>query len=146
MASARAPPIRVSCAFESRAAGAMSPSDSATETLTYANAPAPTSRPIAGQRHPSSSGQPINTSTAGKSASSSVSSIRSTAQMPRVIRRTMEPAKLFACQSVEKRCTRQKASPAMRVISRTVSRTMPRKARYRASASTAPRPAIAAIA
>jgi len=35
--------------------------------------------------------------------------------MPRVIRRTIEPAKLFACQSVEKRCTRQKASLAMRV-------------------------------
>ena len=28
------------------------------------------------------------------------------AHMPRVILRTVEPAKLFACQSVEKRCTR----------------------------------------
>ena len=30
--------------------------------------------------------------------------------MPRVILRTVEPAKLLACQSVEKRCTRAKAS------------------------------------
>ena len=30
--------------------------------------------------------------------------------MPRVILRTVEPAKLLACQSVEKRCTRMKAS------------------------------------
>ena len=32
--------------------------------------------------------------------------------MPRVILRTVEPAKLLACQSVEKRCTRMKASRA----------------------------------
>ena len=30
--------------------------------------------------------------------------------MPRVTLRTVEPAKLLACQSVEKRCTRAKAS------------------------------------
>ena len=30
--------------------------------------------------------------------------------MPRVTLRTVEPAKLLACQSVEKRCTRMKAS------------------------------------
>ena len=30
--------------------------------------------------------------------------------MPRVILRTVEPAKLLACQSVEKRCTRMNAS------------------------------------
>jgi len=30
--------------------------------------------------------------------------------MPRVILRTVEPAKLLACQSVENRCTRMKAS------------------------------------
>jgi len=32
--------------------------------------------------------------------------------MPRVILRTVEPAKLLACQSVEKRCTLRKASCA----------------------------------
>ena len=32
--------------------------------------------------------------------------------MPRVILRTVEPAKELACQSVEKRCTRMKASRA----------------------------------
>jgi hypothetical protein len=30
----------------------------------------------------------------------------SSAHMPRVTLRTVEPAKLLACQSVEKRCTR----------------------------------------
>ena len=39
-----------------------------------------------------------------------VSFSRSIAHMPRVTLRTVEPAKLLACQSVEKRCTRMKAS------------------------------------
>ena len=36
--------------------------------------------------------------------------------MPRVTLRTVEPAKLLACQSVEKRCTRWNASAAMSAI------------------------------
>jgi hypothetical protein len=35
----------------------------------------------------------------------------SKAHMPRLSLRTVAPAKLLACQSVEKRCTRQKVSP-----------------------------------
>ena len=46
----------------------------------------------------------------GNSATSIVSFNRSSAHMPRVTLRTVEPAKLLACQSVEKRCTRWKAS------------------------------------
>ena len=44
--------------------------------------------------------------------------------MPRVILRTVEPAKLFACQSVEKRCTRWNASRAMSLITRSVNGTI----------------------
>ena len=53
---------------------------------------------------------PNSTTSEGSSASSSVSSSRSNAHMPRVTLRTVEPAKLLACQSVEKRCTRWNAS------------------------------------
>jgi len=38
--------------------------------------------------------------------------IRAAGHMPRLILRTVEPAKALACQSVEKRCTRMKASRA----------------------------------
>ena len=65
-----------------------------------------TIRPIDSQCQPSSSALPTSTIDAGSRARSSVSSIRSTAHMPRVTRRTIEPAKLLACQSVENRCTR----------------------------------------
>ena len=65
-----------------------------------------TIKPIDSQCAPSTNALPTNTSDAGSKASSKVSSIRSTAHMPRVTRRTIEPAKLLACQSVEKRCTR----------------------------------------
>jgi hypothetical protein len=76
------------------------------ESATYSTAPAPAIAPIAGQCQPSNTEEPISAISAGSRASSSVSSIMSTAHMPRVTRRTIEPAKLFACQSVEKRCTR----------------------------------------
>ena len=52
----------------------------------------------------------------GNSAISIVSLSRSSAHMPRVTLRTVEPAKLLACQSVEKRCTRWNASAAMSAI------------------------------
>ncbi len=44
--------------------------------------------------------------------------------MPRVILRTVEPAKLLACQSVEKRCTRMKASRATSDMIRSVNGTI----------------------
>ena len=46
--------------------------------------------------------------------------------MPRVILRTVEPAKLLACQSVEKRCTRMKASRATSDMIRSVNGTIAR--------------------
>jgi hypothetical protein len=54
--------------------------------------------------------EPINTSRDGANAIRMVSLSRSSAHMPRVTLRTVEPAKELACQSVEKRCTRVKAS------------------------------------
>ena len=53
-----------------------------------------------------------------------VSLSRSSAHMPRVILRTVEPAKLLACQSVEKRCTRMKASRATSDMIRSVNGTI----------------------
>jgi hypothetical protein len=44
--------------------------------------------------------------------------------MPRLTLRTVAPAKLLACQSVENRCTRQKVSCATSRIMRRVKRTM----------------------
>ena len=50
-----------------------------------------------------------STTSEGSKASSTTSSSPSNAHMPRVTLRTSEPAKLLACQSVEKRCTRWNA-------------------------------------
>ncbi len=47
-----------------------------------------------------------STTIEGNSASSSTSFSESSAHMPRVTLRTVEPAKLLECQSVERRCTR----------------------------------------
>ena len=66
--------------------------------------------PSEGQCNPSRIIEPSNTVSDGASAIRMVSLSRSSAHMPRVILRTVEPAKLLACQSVEKRCTRMKAS------------------------------------
>ncbi|MNJ55962.1 hypothetical protein D3C77_514860 [compost metagenome] len=72
----------------------------------YSTEPRPTTRPIKGQCAPSRAVAPTSMTTDGNSAISNVSFRMSTAHMPRVILRTVEPAKLLACQSVEKRCTR----------------------------------------
>ncbi|NYH13258.1 hypothetical protein GGD41_000486 [Paraburkholderia bryophila] len=72
----------------------------------YSTEPMPTTAPIIGQRQPSRKVAPISITRDGNSAINSVSLSRSSAHMPRVILRTVEPAKLLACQSVEKRCTR----------------------------------------
>ena len=69
---------------------------------------------------------PNNTSSAGMNASTTVSFSKSIAHMPRVTRRTMDPAKLLACQSVAKRCKRQNASCAAARIIRVVTRMIPR--------------------
>ena len=53
-----------------------------------------------------------------------VSLSKSSAHMPRVILRTVEPAKLLACQSVENRCTRIKASRATSDMVRSVNGTI----------------------
>ncbi len=75
-----------------------------------------------------------------------MSSIMSTAHMPRVTRRTIEPAKLLACQSVAKRCTRKKVSPAKRAISRMVRRLMPISDKWRPATRKAPSRSIIARA
>ena len=67
---------------------------------------------------------PVSTTTDGTSARRIVSFKRSIAHIPRVILRTVEPAKVFACQSVENRCTRRKVSPATSLMIRSVKRIM----------------------
>ncbi|MNU09428.1 hypothetical protein D3C72_2559800 [compost metagenome] len=62
--------------------------------------------PIIGQYHAISAVEPTSMMTDGNSAISNVSLSRSSAHMPRVTLRTVEPAKLLACQSVEKRWMR----------------------------------------
>ena len=74
---------------------------------------------------------PTSIRTDGQSASSTVSFSRSNAHMPRETRRTVEPAKAFACQSVEKRCTRWNASPTTSWITWRVRRTMSAKDAWR---------------
>ena len=66
--------------------------------------------PSTGQCSPSRIIEPTSTSIDGSSAIRMVSLSRSSAHMPRVILRTVEPANELACQSVDKRCTRAKAS------------------------------------
>ena len=68
--------------------------------------------PSDGQCRPSRIIEPSSTSSDGSSAIKMVSLSRSSAHMPRVILRTVEPANELACQSVEKRCTRAKESRA----------------------------------
>ncbi|KGD44072.1 hypothetical protein DO70_6534 [Burkholderia pseudomallei] len=60
--------------------------------------------------------------------------------MPRVILRTVEPAKLFACQSVEKRCTRWNAFAAISLIIFSVSTMMLRNTACRSSVHASPMP------
>ncbi len=72
--------------------------------------------PISGQCQPSSTVEPTSITIEGNRATRIVSLSRSSAHMPRVTLRTVEPAKLLACQSVEKRCTRWNASAAMSAI------------------------------
>ncbi len=83
--------------------------------------------PIIGQDTANSTVEPISMTSDGKSAIRIVSFSRSSAHMPRVILRTVEPAKLLACQSVEKRCTRWKASAPISAIIFSVSSMMPMK-------------------
>ncbi len=66
--------------------------------------------------------------------------------MPRVILRTVEPAKLLACQSVEKRCTRVKASRATSDMIRNVNGTIAYSPVMRRMMEARPSPTIAANA
>ena len=63
--------------------------------------------------------------------------------MPRVILRTVEPAKLLACQSVEKRCTRMKASRDTSDMIRSVNGTIACKPARRRIIETRPSATIA---
>ncbi len=98
--------------------------------------------PITGQCSISSSTVPASTTTEGRSESSSTSLMTSSAHMPRVILRTVEPAKLLACQSLEKRCTRWNASRTTSDMMPSVSGTTPHQARWRSTTMARPRPAI----
>ena len=69
----------------------------------------------------------------GNRATRIVSLSRSSAHMPRVILRTVDPAKLLACQSVENRWTRWNASAAMSGIIFSVRSMMPMKATCRST-------------
>ncbi len=59
--------------------------------------------------------------------------------MPRVILRTVEPAKLLACQSVENRCTLWKPLFVTSAMVRSVSRMMPLKMNQRRATLVRPR-------
>ena len=65
--------------------------------------PTPTSAPSQGQRRLKMTVTPITTISAGSRLKASVSVKVSKEFMPRVILRTVAPAKLLACQSEEKR-------------------------------------------
>lgn len=65
--------------------------------------PSPMITPIIGQYQAISAVEPTSMTIEGKSATRSVSFKRSSAHMPRVTLRTVEPAKLLACQSLENR-------------------------------------------
>ena len=97
-----------SCAL--RAAGATQPTDSQTLTQMKMMMPTPTTRPSTGQRNVNSSVTPTATTSAGIKPNIKVSPKESKAHMPRVILRTVAPAKALACQSAEKRCTAAKPS------------------------------------
>jgi len=81
---------------------------------------------------------PISITSEGSSAIRMTSLRLSSAHMPRVILRTVEPAKELACQSDEKRCTRWKAFWAMSLIMRRVRAMMVWKASWRTSTEAAP--------
>ncbi len=106
IASLSTPPSRVSSAFESAAAGSITRVASRPAVTTYSTVIAPTRAPMTGQVAPSISMVPTSTTSVGSSESSTTSLSPSSAHMPREILRTVEPEKVPACQSVERRCTR----------------------------------------
>ena len=110
IASASAPETRLSCAFESRAAGATHRSVSMSESPTKSAAPRSAVSPTSQRKAASVPIVPMSTSVEGSSASTSTSAMSSSAQAPRVICRTVEPAKALACHPAGRRWTRAKAS------------------------------------
>ena len=74
---------------------------------------------------------PTSTTSEGRNDRSSVSLSSSSAHMPREILRTVEPAKVLACHSVERRWTRAKPFRAMSPIVRKVSGTTRLQAMWR---------------
>ena len=70
-------------------------------------------RPMIGSRRNIATDNPVSSTSAGPSSTTTVSANESYAHMPRVTLRTVEPAKLLACQSLEKRWMRRKPSLTM---------------------------------
>ncbi len=101
-------------------------------------------RPISGQIRPSRIEVPTSITTEGNSMMISVSLSMSTPHMPRVTLRTVEPAKVLACQSVEKRCTRWKALCAISAMILRVNLISTMKPNWRIT--TEPRPSAISIA
>ena len=110
IASAMAPLMRLSCALDRLAAGATTRTDRRTDTATNTPETPSASAPSQGWNRPSVSVVPTRTIRDGPIPSSTVSPIRSRAQPPRVILRTVAPAKLSACQAVGRRWTRANPS------------------------------------
>lgn len=93
---------------------------------------------MTGQSSESITVVPISMTAEGISIMISWSLRESMPHMPRVILRTVEPAKALACQSVEKRCTRRNASSTIACIMLSVIGMICMKAVWRSSA--APKP------
>ena len=120
--SASVPLSRESISRAARLAGLTHRIDRATLTLMKTTIQALTSAPSKGQRRLKVTVTPITTMSAGARLKASVSVNVSKEFIPRVILRTVAPAKLLACQSEEKRCTLAKASRPMAVMARALMR------------------------
>ena len=83
---------------------------------------------------------PTMTISAGKSPKATVSVNVSKDDMPRVILRTVAPAKELACHSTEKRCTLAKASRPMAVMARALIRLSRKVTIWREAWKRAPSP------
>ena len=116
MASAKAPPMRVSQLLASVAAGATKPSEITIVQTMKSTEPIATRKPIIGQYQDSRATEPSNISIDGSSATMSVSLSKSSAHMARETLRTVDPAKALACQSVENLCSLRNELAAMSLM------------------------------
>src|SRR5690606_28543636 len=116
MASASAPPMRVSQLLANVAAGATKPSEITIVQTMNSTEPIATSTPMSGQYQASSATEPTSISSDGSNAIMSVSFSKSIAHIARETLRTVDPAKALACQSVEKRCSLRNELAAMSLM------------------------------